>query len=243
MTPLDKEKEKQKEKQQKEEFEHVINVFRSQVMATSTFVALDGATRLRYIEDIKAMSEGIKQQVAAGKLTWQEAATQANRDRNIIMEAMRKRSTPAGKAFAEKMKPGGATLESVVNKNMQRIYPEASHFDQLSPTQKGKVFQEVVERSGSSRANVTSSLKQITPAARGLFYISISASAYNIATAEDKVQATKKEGAILGSGIAGGAAGGALAGLACGPGAPVCVTIGAFVGGAAAALGASYLME
>lgn len=34
---------------------------------------------------------------------------------------------------------------------------------------------------------------------------------------------------------------GALAGLACGPGAPVCVTIGAFVGGALAAFGAGFI--
>lgn len=36
-------------------------------------------------------------------------------------------------------------------------------------------------------------------------------------------------------------AAGALAGLACGPGAPVCVTIGAFAGGAMAAFGAGFI--
>ncbi|BES18985.1 hypothetical protein Ef18B233LT_28150 [Escherichia fergusonii] len=35
--------------------------------------------------------------------------------------------------------------------------------------------------------------------------------------------------------IAGAVAGGALTGLVCGPGAPVCVLIGGFVGGALAA--------
>ena len=43
---------------------------------------------------------------------------------------------------------------------------------------------------------------------------------------------------VLGGGFAGGAAGGAIAGLACGPGAPICVTLGVFVGGALGALGA-----
>lgn len=51
-------------------------------------------------------------------------------------------------------------------------------------------------------------------------------------------QAYSKEIVITGAGI-GGIAGGALAGLACGPGAPVCVTVGAFVGGALAAFGVS----
>ena len=40
--------------------------------------------------------------------------------------------------------------------------------------------------------------------------------------------------------FAGGAAGGALAGLACGPGVPLCVTVGVYVGGALGALGADY---
>lgn len=45
-----------------------------------------------------------------------------------------------------------------------------------------------------------------------------------------------KKIAINGAGIAGGAAGSALAGLVYSPGAPVCVLIGGFVGGALAAL-------
>ena len=61
-----------------------------------------------------------------------------------------------------------------------------------------------------------------------------------MATADDKVDATKRELTVTGAGIGGGIAGGALAGLACGPGAPVCVVVGAFVGGALAAFGVDY---
>ncbi len=46
-----------------------------------------------------------------------------------------------------------------------------------------------------------------------------------------------------GGGFLGGAAGGALAGLACGPGAPVCVTIGIFAGGALGAFGFGIVFE
>lgn len=52
-----------------------------------------------------------------------------------------------------------------------------------------------------------------------------------------KLDAAGKEVAIAGVGIGGDIAGGALAGLACGPGSPVCVTVGAFVGGALAEFG------
>ena len=62
-----------------------------------------------------------------------------------------------------------------------------------------------------------------------------------IATAEDEVAAAEEEAAVTGAGIAGGIAGGALAGLSCGPGAPVCVGIGAFVGAALAASGVSLM--
>lgn len=64
---------------------------------------------------------------------------------------------------------------------------------------------------------------------------------YAVATADDKVTTSGRELAVTGAGVAGGFAGGALAGLACGPGAPVCVTVGAFVGGALAAFGSDML--
>ena len=68
-------------------------------------------------------------------------------------------------------------------------------------------------------------------AGRGLVALSIAVAVYNIATADDPMRQTGREVAVTGGGLAGGATGGALAGLACGPGAPVCVTIGVFVGG------------
>ncbi|TWI44341.1 hypothetical protein IP92_04286 [Pseudoduganella flava] len=78
-------------------------------------------------------------------------------------------------------------------------------------------------------------------AGRGLIVVAVALSVYNVATATNKGTAFKKELAANGAGIAGGVAGGAVAGLACGPGAPVCVTVGAFVGGVLAAFGSTYL--
>jgi hypothetical protein len=66
-------------------------------------------------------------------------------------------------------------------------------------------------------------------------------STYEIATSSNKVAAFQKELAINGASIAGGIADGALAGLACGPAAPICVTVGAFVGGSLAAFGTGYI--
>lgn len=69
--------------------------------------------------------------------------------------------------------------------------------------------------------------------------LSLGVSVYNIAVADDPGAQAVEEGAVLGGGVLGGMAGGAAAGLVCGPGAPVCVGIGAFVGGALGAFGLS----
>lgn len=83
-------------------------------------------------------------------------------------------------------------------------------------------------------------MTMLSHASRGVLFIAVALSVYEVATATDKVAAAKKELVVNGAGVAGGIAGGMLAGLACGPGAPICVTVGAFVGGALAAFGTSY---
>ena len=80
----------------------------------------------------------------------------------------------------------------------------------------------------------------LTYAGRGALFLSVALSVYHVAASTNKTAAFQKELALNGASIAGGIVGGAVAGLACGPAAPVCVTVGAFVGGALAAFGASY---
>ena len=84
-------------------------------------------------------------------------------------------------------------------------------------------------------------MSRLSHAGRGLLFLSLGLSVYSVATSQNKAATAVKELAITGAGIGGGIAGGALAGLACGPGAPVCVTVGAFVGGALSAFGVSLI--
>jgi len=84
-------------------------------------------------------------------------------------------------------------------------------------------------------------MRTLSRAGRGLIVLSVAVSVYNVATSEQPGQTAVREAAVTGAGIGGGIAGGALAGLACGPGAPVCVTVGAFVGGALAAFGVDMM--
>jgi hypothetical protein len=76
---------------------------------------------------------------------------------------------------------------------------------------------------------------------RSVILLSLALSTYNVLTARDTSTAVRRELATTTAAIGGSIVAGALAGLACGPGAPVCVTIGAFVGGALAAFGAGFI--
>jgi len=99
---------------------------------------------------------------------------------------------------------------------------------------------EIVAASGRANPAIMKYLKFGARVGRGLVVLSLAMSIYNVATADDPAQAAKREGAIWGAGILGGAATGAVAGLVCGPGAPACVPVAAFIGGALAAFGVSY---
>ena len=78
---------------------------------------------------------------------------------------------------------------------------------------------------------------------RVLVVISIAYEGYEIYTAENKEKETYRQGITIGGGIAGGAAGGATAGLICGPGSPICSTVGVIIGGAIGGVSAYLLVD
>jgi hypothetical protein len=201
------------------------------------------------------MSEDIRRQVSLGKLSWKEAAIQAQETRNLTLEIMRDRSTSVGRAFAEKMKTVAPNFETMVGRKTAGFLDYTTQFDKLplsdqnlvlsrfksmSAAEKNLVFEEIVVSAGRGRDGVAKAMSTLRPAGRVVIFISIAISVYTVANAEDKLDAIGKESASFLSGIGGGMLGGAAAGLVCGPGAPVCVTIGAFVGGAAAAFAVDF---
>ena len=157
------------------------------------------------------------------------------------MEIMRSRSTPVGRAIAEQIKSKGKTLNELIAKKALEQFGQNANFNALTPAQQNTVYAEIVKSAGKDSPRVSARMGKLSHAGRGLVVLSLAISTYSIATADDKVDATKHELAVTGAGIGGGIAGGAIAGLACGPGAPVCVTVGAFVGGALAAFGVDFL--
>lgn len=133
------------------------------------------------------------------------------------------------------MKKTGFTFDKLTTKYASKIF--GTNFSNLSPSQKNLVYLEIIDSSGRPSPPVTLAAKRYTTLGRGLIIVTIGFAVYNIASAEDKITATAREGLVIGGGFSGGAGGGALAGLACGPGSPVCVTVGVFIGGALGALG------
>ena len=139
------------------------------------------------------------------------------------------------------MKPKGHPFNTIVAKKTIELFGNGASFQQLSTTQQNKVYPAIVTSSGKSNIKVTGKLAKLSLAGRGLIFVSVAISTYNVLTSSNKAGAIKREIAVTGAGIGGSIAAGALAGLACGPAAPACVTVGAFVGGALAALGAGYI--
>ncbi|MHA4870444.1 hypothetical protein ACXZ1M_22390 [Duganella sp. PWIR1] len=209
----------------------------SQVANVGAHITIDSTTRLAYAREIKAMAKKLEGDALAGKITWTEAANQAQETRNVVMEIFRRRSTPVGRAMAQAIKIKGYSLNELIARHTMRHYGENAVFARLSASQKNFVYASIVRSAGSARQEVSTILARLSYAGRGLIIISLGISAYKIATSTDKVAATGKEVLSTSAGIGGGIAGGAIAGLACGPGAPICVTIGAFVGGTLAAFG------
>jgi hypothetical protein len=179
--------------------------------------------------------------VKAGRLTWKQAAQHASELRNEVMSIIRARSTPVGRSFAEYFKRAGRTLNELVAKKTLELFGDTAEFARLTAAQQDEVYEAIVRSAGKSSPTITARMRTLSRAGRGLLFLSIGYAVYTVVTSDDMVKAAEKELVVTGGGIGGGIAGGALAGLACGPGAPLCVTIGAFVGGALGAVGVEFL--
>ena len=222
-------------------FENAIKSLEATAASMGAHLETDSTARRSYAKQINAVSNSLRADVHAGKLTWLQAADQACRTRNLLMEIIRARSTPVGRAWAEKLKPTGHPFNTIVAKKTIDVFGSGANFQRLSESQKNKVYAAIVTSSGKSNVDVNAKLAKLSAAGRGLIFISIAISTYNVLTASNKGIAIKREIAVTSAGVAGSIAAGALAGLACGPAAPACVTVGAFVGGAVAAFGAGYI--
>jgi hypothetical protein len=225
----------------RQEFERKAHLLEGDGILASKMAIGDDAVRADYQRDIRRLTAELRRDAEAGRITWRNAAEQATQIRNTTMVLMRSQTSAPGQAVAELLKKEGKSLNELIARYTIRIFGDSANFDTLSAADKDRIFAEIVQAAARDNPRVTMTLKWASRSGRALVFFSIAVSVYNIYTAKDHVAALEKEATTTGGGIVGGMAGGALAGLACGPGAPVCVTIGIFVGGALAAYGVEKL--
>lgn len=195
----------------------------------------DSQVRMSYIKQTKKLSEEYRLKVKSGALTASEAAKQVQEMRNHILEAQRLKTSDIGKSVAVKLKQSGLTLSELTDKYAHKKFNAS--FTNLSPVNQKSIYLEIIESAGRARPSMNALASKYSKLGRGLIVVTLGAAVYNITFADNKARAVAREGAIIGGGFVGAAAGGGAAGLACGPAAPVCVTLGVFVGGALGALG------
>lgn len=223
------------------DFEEAIKALQGQLANAGTHLVIDANARMAYDREIGAMSRQLRAQARSGAITWAQAAAQAREMRNVIMEILRGRSTAVGRSLAEYIKRQGKTLNELIALKTLSKFGAKAEFPTLTTAQQNVVFTEIVVAAGRSNATITGIMRVMPYAGRGLLVWSIAMSVYTVAESDNPVSAAGREAATTGAAIAGGLASGALAGLACGPGAPVCVTLGAFIGGALAAFTVGYI--
>lgn len=217
-------------------FETELSLLESEALNFATRFIKDAKVRASYIQQTQRLTREYRAMVATGTISPDAAAHEVNALRNQILAAQRLQSSDIGLAKAVGLKKEGLTLAQLTEKYARSKF--GASFESLSEASRNEVYLEIIDSAGRARPAVNAAATRLGRLGRGLIVVSIGVAIYNVSQAKDKPKAIAREGVVFGGGFAGGAAGGALAGLACGPGAPICVTIGVFVGGALGAMGA-----
>ena len=201
----------------------------------------DARVRANYVSQAQAASREIEAQVASGAKTAEEGARQAVEMRNALLDAGRLNSSDIGRALAEAEKASGLSIEQLQAKYAARLFQK--NFAELAAAEQDAVFLEIVRSAGRPNPRFTAAASRLGKVGKGLVIVSIGFAVYNIATSDRPGREAVKQGTGIGAGFLGSVAGGAGAGLICGPGAPICVGVGALVGGIACAVGVDLTFD
>ncbi len=120
----------------RDKFESAMNALQGDVSAAAARLSVDPRLRLEYSKRIKEMSSDLRAKANAGVISWDKAAREAQETRNLIMEMVRSRSTPLGRAMAERIKSEGKTLNELVAKKAKALFGPQANFNNLSEVQK-----------------------------------------------------------------------------------------------------------
>jgi hypothetical protein len=221
--------------------QEALDSLRSEVLNFSRRFIQDSGVRADYVAQAEKVSREILEGVEKGELTPGEAAIQAHSMRNGLLDSARLKNSDIGRAVSEAEKASGLTIEELLAKYSQEIFKK--DFSALGAAEQDAVFLQVVRAAGRPNPRFTALATKLGTAGKGLLIISVSLAVYTVATSERPGREAARQGAGAGVGFLGSLAGGAIAGLACGPGAPICVGVGVFVGGLVFALGSDFAFD
>jgi hypothetical protein len=192
------------EEKDRRAFERAADALRADVTVMAAMVTHDGNIRATYSRKIAQITTSLRQEARAGRMTWAEAATEAQQLRNGTMNILRHRSSPIGRSIAEQLKRTGRTLNELVAKYTIEFYGSGANFAILSTAQQDAVYGMIVERAGQPRQTVSTLAKHASRLGGSLLMLSLAVSVYNVATAEDRLQSAGREAATLGAGVGAG---------------------------------------
>ena len=233
----------------------------------NNFLLHDANLRAAYMREIKKMSDGYLEAVKKGSISVKDAALEATDLRNQILDATRKKNSAIGLAVSQKEKALGKTLEqileyyameikdpnsfnalksnrSAIDKHIKSIISaKRSYFNALTTEEKNRVYYSILKGSGKSNKSFNAKIKWMKIGGRVLIVFSIAYASYEIYNAENKEKEIYRQGTTILGGVAGDAGGSAAAGAICGPGSPICSTVGVIIGGAIGGFGAYLLVD
>jgi hypothetical protein len=201
----------------------------------------DARVRANYVAEARRFAEEIVAEVQSGRLTPRHGAERAHLMRNSVLDAARLKSSDIGRAVAEAEKATGLTITQLMERYAQRLF--SREFAELTAAEQDEVFLAIARAAGRPNQGFTAAARNLGRVGRGLIVVSIAFSAYSVATSDRPGRETARQGATIGVGFLGSVTGGAAAGAICGPGAPVCVGVGAVIGGVAFAFGAEITFD
>ena len=221
--------------------EVIVDTLESEFVNFAQRFIKDSRVRENYVAQAKEFCQEILSEYANGDVTAAEAASKANAMRNSLLDASRLNNSDIGRAISEAEKAAGKSLEELMEHYATKLHGKP--FAELTATEQDAVFLQIVKAAGRPNPKWTARAALFGKVGKGLLIVSLAIAVYNIASSDRPGREAAKQASTLGAGFLGSVAGGAAAGFACGPGAPVCVTIGALAGGIVFAVGADLSFD
>ncbi|SDT48949.1 hypothetical protein [Pseudomonas granadensis] len=200
----------------------------------------DEKIRSSYTKNIKRMSQQVRDDVKAGRISAQEGVKFSHEMRNKIMMEHRKFTSAQGLAIAQRKKKEGKGLKTLLDIYAENLFQKG--YDSLSDIEKNKVHYAILESSGRDNARFTAGTKKMLIMGKLGVLVTAALATYQILNADNKPKEAARQGIIVGAGAVGGILAGMGVSALCGPGAPICAiavvlagTIGGGIAGEAVA--------